>query len=117
MPDDERTTSQKSRRRATAETSDGHTVMDALGEGQNAGTMMRAMAGGFRHYMQTNEELARFYSNRFRKNIETMRRLSTCRDAQSFSDAWSHAASETAHDYADEFDKLLAINTAPLEEE
>lgn len=63
----------------------------------------------------SSQELARFYSTRMKKDLSFMSTLTACKTPQDFSKAWYNAASSAVHDYADEFDRILAIGLSEPE--
>lgn len=62
------------------------------------------------HMVAAGQELTRFYVDRVRKDFDTMRAFATCRTPTDLAVVASEAASEMVHDYANEFDTVLAIN-------
>ncbi len=73
---------------------------------------MAVAANAMKHYVESNQELIRFYSTRLKKNLATANSLAQCRSVDRASQVWTAAATDTAHDYADEFGRLLTINSA-----
>lgn len=71
---------------------------------------LRQGALGFEHWVSTNQELTRFLSYRLRKNLSTIDAFAKCRTSQDFVSIMAKAASDTVHDYANEYDRVLAIN-------
>ncbi|WP_300392797.1 hypothetical protein [Henriciella sp.] len=64
------------------------------------------------HWISTSQDLTRFASYRIRKNLETIDAIAKCRTSEDFISAVARAASDTVHDYANEYDRVLAINLA-----
>lgn len=79
-------------------------------ENPQATNALRVGANAMEHWVATGQELARFYSDRMKKDFSAMGSFSSCRTPAQFAEAWWSIASDTAHDYVDEFDKLAAIN-------
>jgi len=71
---------------------------------------MRMGADGMKHWFTAAQDMARFYNERLAKDFGYMTELGTCRSPAQFAALWSKAASETAHDYAEQLDRVLAIN-------
>ena len=63
-----------------------------------------------RQVMETGADLARFYTTRLGKQVGYMAELATCRSPLQFTVICARAASEAAHDYTDELDRVMAIN-------
>lgn len=61
------------------------------------------------NWLQTSQELGYFMAVRAGKDMAGMQKIATCRTPQEVSELWLGLASEAAHDYADEFDRLLSI--------
>lgn len=57
-----------------------------------------------------SQELVRFSQHRLKADMTTMQSLPTCRTPQDALGVWSGAVSQYLHDYADLFDRLVAIN-------
>ncbi|MEL6663683.1 MAG: hypothetical protein AAFR33_11850 [Pseudomonadota bacterium] len=74
-------------------------------------------ADAMKHWLETSQDLARFYNARLAKDFSYMTELATCRSPGDLTALWCRAASEAAHDYANELDRLMAINTASSAEE
>jgi hypothetical protein len=62
-----------------------------------------------------SQELMRFYSTRMKKNLSFVSTLTACKTPQDFSKACYNAVSSAVHDYADEFDRILAIGLSEPE--
>lgn len=75
-----------------------------------AANAVRMGAAAMEHWVATGQEMARFYTRRLKKDMETMSAFAACRTPEQFNEVWYKAASETVHDYAEEFDKVMAIN-------
>ena len=80
--------------------------------GFDAMQAIRQGALGIEHCISTSQDLTRFASYRLRKNLETIDALAKCRRSEDFIAAVAKAASDTVHDYANEYDRVLAINLA-----
>ena len=63
-----------------------------------------------KHWLETAQEMAFFYNNRLTKDFGYLAQLGTCHSAPQLADLWCRMASETVHDYADQFEKVMAIN-------
>lgn len=57
----------------------------------------------------SSQELTRFYSERMKKDLSFMNALTSCKTPQDLTEVWYNAASSAVHDYANEFDRILAI--------
>lgn len=78
---------------------------------ENAGAnAAQNSALAMQHMVAASQELTRFYVDRVRKDFDTMRAFATCRTPSDLAAVASEAASEMVHDYANEFDAVLAIN-------
>lgn len=64
------------------------------------------------HWISTGQDLTRFASYRVRRNLETLDAFAKCRTTEDLVSAVAKAASDTVHDYASEYDRVLAINLA-----
>lgn len=73
---------------------------DTMGLGANA----------MQHWMETSQEMAKFYQARLAKDIRYMTALGTCRTPADLAAVCTKAASEAAHDYAEQLEKVVAIN-------
>jgi hypothetical protein len=71
---------------------------------------MRMGADSIKHWFTAAQDMARFYNERIAKDFGYMTELGTCRSPAQFTAVWCRAASETAHDYAEQLDRVLAIN-------
>lgn len=71
---------------------------------------MRMGADSMKHWFSATQDMARFCNERLVKDFGYMTELGTCRSPAQFTALWCRAASETAHDYADQLDRLMAIN-------
>ena len=71
---------------------------------------MRMGADSMKHWFTAAQDMARFCNERLAKDFSYMTALGTCRSPAQFTAAWCRAASETAHDYAEQLDRVLAIN-------
>lgn len=75
-----------------------------------ADRLMAGSALAMKHLVASSQELARFYSTRLKKDLSVMSALTSCKTPKDFSEVWYNAASSAVHDYADEFDRILAID-------
>ena len=103
------------RTRANEEKASGNGGIPGALPGLEPGKMLQRSALTFEHWIATNQELARFYTERLKKNMKAFDAYSKCRTPQDVVSAAARTASEAVHDYADEFDRVMAINTAPSE--
>ncbi|WP_084396663.1 hypothetical protein [Henriciella aquimarina] len=71
---------------------------------------VRLGATNFEHWIATNQELTRFWSYRLKKYLATLDSFANCRTSEDFLSTMARAASDTVHDYANEYDRVLAIN-------
>ena len=71
---------------------------------------VRFGADAMKHWLETGQDMARFYNSRLSKDFAYMTKLGTCRSPAQAAELWWRAASEAAHDYADQFDRVMAIN-------
>ncbi|WP_084397959.1 hypothetical protein [Henriciella aquimarina] len=62
------------------------------------------------HLFSISQELASFWADRIRKNVSVFHGLSDCRTPEDYMTVMAKAASETVHDFANEFDRMVAIN-------
>lgn len=67
-------------------------------------------ANAVKQLMETGLDAARFYNGRLAKDVGLLSEFSLCRTPADVVELWSRAVSEAAHDYADQFDRALAIN-------
>lgn len=77
---------------------------EALAKSMQMGT--NAMS----HWIETGQDLAIFYRERLAKDVSFMNDFATCRTPTDVARVWCRAASEAVHDYADQFDRVMAIN-------
>ena len=63
-----------------------------------------------KHWLKAGQDMARFYNARLAKDFGYMTELGLCRSPMQVATLWCRAASETAHDYADQFERVMAIN-------
>ena len=70
---------------------------------------MQFSADTMKHLMESSQDMARFYNNLLRKDISFMSELGSCKSPVQGAAVWFRAASEAAHDYADQFDRVVAI--------
>jgi len=80
--------------------------------GFDAMQAIRQSALGVEHWISTTQDLTRFASYRLRKNLETLDAFAKCRTSKDFISAVARASSDSIHDYANEYDRVLAINLA-----
>lgn len=71
---------------------------------------MHLGADSMKHWFTAAQDMARFYNERLAKDFGYMTELGTCRSPAQFAALWCRAASETAHDYAEQLDRVMAIN-------
>jgi len=71
---------------------------------------MHAGSDAMKHWMETSANMAQFYTSRMGKQLTHMTELATCRSPAQFAAVCARVASETAHDYADQVDRVMAIN-------
>jgi hypothetical protein len=76
----------------------------------NAMNLMRGGSLAMERWVATSQELSRFYTKRLKKDVELANAFASCRTPEDFAEVWSSAASTMVHDYADEFDRMMAIN-------
>lgn len=67
-------------------------------------------ADAMKHWLETGQDLARFYNDRLARDFTYMTELSACRTPADLTALWCRAASETIHDYADQIDRVMAIS-------
>lgn len=71
---------------------------------------MRFGTDAIKHFLKTGQDMARFYNGRLAKDIGYMSQFATCRSPSDVANLWAQIASETAHDYADQVDRVMQIN-------
>ena len=71
---------------------------------------IRFGADAMQHWLQTGQDMARFYNERLAKDLSYLTEAATCRSPVQLASLWGRAASETAHDYAEQLDRVMAIN-------
>ncbi len=62
------------------------------------------------HWMQAGQDMVRFYNTRMAKDFSYLTEAATCRSPMQLASLWSRAASEAAHDYAEQLSRVMAIN-------
>lgn len=67
-------------------------------------------AEAMRHWMETGQDMARFYNGRLAKDVGFMTEFARCRSSADVAHLWYRAASEAAHDYADQVERVLSLN-------
>jgi len=106
--------SEKARRsRETTQETAPEDMMLMPGPGAMSEAMMDTMRMGssaMKHWMETSQDLARFCNARLAKDFAYMTEFGTCRSPAQVAAVWCRAASETAHDYANQLDRVMAIN-------
>jgi hypothetical protein len=75
-----------------------------------AADAMQSSSEVFSRMAVSGQELSRFAAARLGKDVSVMTALATCRSPQQFSEIWFGHLSETARDYADEFERIRAIS-------
>jgi hypothetical protein len=70
---------------------------------------MQFGADSMKHFVEASQDLAQFYNKRFRKDISFMSELGSCNTPAQGAAVWFRAASEAAHDYVDQFDRVMEI--------
>ena len=55
-------------------------------------------ADAMQHWLQTGQDMARFYNARLAKDFSYLTAVGTCRSPMQLASLWSRAASEAAHD-------------------
>lgn len=83
---------------------------NAFGLNGNAMNLMKGGSQAMERWVATSQELSRFYTSRLKKDVELANAFASCRSPEEFVEVWSSAASTMVHDYADEFDRVMAIN-------
>lgn len=78
---------------------------------------MQFSADAMKHWLATGQDMARFYNGRLAKDFCYMTELATCRTPGDIAALWWRAASDAAHDYADQLDRVVAINLDAGQEE
>lgn len=73
-------------------------------------TTMSSAFEAWRHWVKTGSEMSQFYNRRLAKDYSYFTQLAQCRTPADYLAVWSGMTSEAAHDYADEVDRVLAIN-------
>lgn len=63
-----------------------------------------------KNWFEVNSELTRFMSTRLRKDIAMLNAYAACRSTRDVAEVWQRATSAAVHDYAEELDRLIAIN-------
>jgi len=71
---------------------------------------MHAGTDAMKHWMETSADMAQFYTSRWGKQLAHLTELATCRSPAQFAAVCARVTSETVHDYADQVDRVLAIN-------
>ncbi len=71
---------------------------------------MRAGATAIHAFVATSQDLARFYNERLRKDFAYLSAFGSCRSPADMAVLWWRMASETAHDYADQVDRVMALS-------
>ena len=71
---------------------------------------MHVGGDALKHWMKTGQDMTRFYNGRMAKDVGFMTEFALCRSPADVANIWYRAASETAHDYANQFDRILALN-------
>lgn len=71
---------------------------------------MQYGADAMKHWLETSQNMARFYNDRLAKDFQYLGEFGTCRSPAQLTALWCRIASETAHDYADQLDRVMAIN-------
>lgn len=67
-------------------------------------------AEAMKHWLETGQDMARFYNARLAKDFRYLGELGTCRSPMQVANLWCRMTSETAHDYADQLDRLMTIS-------
>ena len=80
--------------------------------GFDAMQAFRLGALNIEHLISTQQELTRFMSHRIRRNLTTLDAFARCKSSEEVLSAVAKAASDTVHDYANEYDRVFAINLA-----
>lgn len=71
---------------------------------------MRAGAAAMHTFVATSQDMARFYNERLRKDFAYMSAFGSCRSPADMAELWWRMASEAAHDYADQVDRVIALS-------
>lgn len=67
-------------------------------------------ADAVKQLMETGLDAARFYNSRLAKDVGLLSEFALCRTPADVVELWGRAVSEAAHDYTDQFDRVLSIN-------
>jgi len=67
-------------------------------------------ADAIQHWLQTSQDMARFMNARLAKDFSYLTEFGTCRSPHQVASLWCRVASETAHDYANQLDRVMSIN-------
>lgn len=71
---------------------------------------MQFSADAMKHWLATSEDMARFYNGRLAKDFSYMTEFASCRSPGDVAALWWRAASDAAHDYANQLGRVMAIN-------
>jgi len=67
-------------------------------------------ADAIQHWLETSRDMARFMNARLAKDFSHLSEFGTCRSPRQLASLWCRVASETAHDYANQLDRVMEIN-------
>lgn len=75
---------------------------------------MTTGADMMRAWFAASQDMGRFYNERLRKDAAQMQAYAKCRTPEELAAVTRQAMSEAAHDYADQFDRVLRLSLKVL---
>lgn len=104
----ERTKLRQETKQATAQTKNGH--LPEYAARLPFAASMHLGTDTMKHWMEASQDMARFYNGRLSKDFGYITDFASCRSPSDVTALWWRIASEAAHDYADQLDRIIAIN-------